>query len=91
MKRWISAAFLFVAVVSMSYAQSKDFRLGRWIEIQNAIIKELDKSYVDTLPITKMERASIDAMLSQLDPYTVYVPEDEVEDFSLMIGGIYGG
>lgn len=91
MKRWISAAFLFVAVVSISYAQSKDFRLGRWIEIQNAIIKELDKSYVDTLPITKMERASIDAMLSQLDPYTVYVPEDEVEDFSLMIGGIYGG
>ncbi len=73
------------------FAQSKDYKLGKWVEIQNAIVKELDKSYVDTLPVDRMSRAAIDAMLSQLDPYTVYVPEEELEDFSMQLSGVYAG
>lgn len=72
-------------------AQSKDFKIGKWTEIDNAILKELNRSYVDTLPIDRMERSGIDAMLENLDPYTVYVPEEENEDFQMMIGKTYGG
>ncbi|MBO4466242.1 MAG: S41 family peptidase [Bacteroidales bacterium] len=72
-------------------AESKNFKLGKWVEIHNAILKELGRSYVDTLPIDKMERAAIDAMLANLDPYTVYVSEDEQEDFQMQIGKVYGG
>ena len=68
-----------------STAQSKAFKLGQWAEIQNSIIKELNRSYVDTLPIERMKKASIDKMLSILDPYTIYVPEESNEDFQLMI------
>lgn len=72
-------------------AESRNFKLGKWAQIQSAIVKELDRSYVDTLPIDKMSRAAIDAMLRELDPYTVYVPAEEQEDFQLQIGKVYGG
>ena len=72
-------------------AQSRNFTLGKWIEIQTAILQELNRSYVDTLPVQRMGEAGVDAMLDALDPYTVYVPESENEDFEMMIGKTYGG
>ncbi len=72
-------------------AQSKNFKMGKWVEIQNAILKELDRSYVDTLPLDRMEKAGIKAMLAELDPYTVYVPEEEMESFSMQLSGMYAG
>lgn len=72
-------------------AQSRNFQFGQWIEIQNAILKELNRSYVDSLPVDKMKNAAINAMLEVLDPYTIYVPEEEEEDFQMMVGKTYGG
>jgi carboxyl-terminal processing protease len=73
------------------FAQSQDFKLGKWTEIQNSILGELSRSYVDTLPVDRIERAGIDAMLGSLDPYTVYIPEEENEDLQMMINKTYGG
>lgn len=70
---------------------SKGFRLGQWSEIQNAIIMELNRSYVDSLPVDRIMRAGVDAMLEELDPYTVYIPEEENEDLQMMISKTYGG
>lgn len=72
-------------------AQSGNFRLGKWTEIHSALLKELSKSYVDSLPVDKMERRGVDAMLSTLDPYTVYIPEEENDDLQMMIHKAYGG
>ena len=72
-------------------AQSKNFSLGKWVEVNNAILKELNRSYVDSLEVGRIERAAIDAMLEALDPYTVYVPEEEQEDFQMMLNSTYGG
>ncbi len=72
-------------------AQSKDFTLGKWVEVSNAILKELNRSYVDSLEVGRIERAAVDAMLGALDPYTVYVPEEEQEDFQMMLNSSYGG
>lgn len=91
MKRYLVAVVGLALAITPGFAQSKSFQLGSWIEIQNAILKELDRSYVDTLPLKKMQRAAIDAMLAELDPYTVYVPAEEVEDFSNQLGKSYGG
>jgi len=54
-------------------------------------MKSLCASYVDSLPIDRIERAAVDAMLQDLDPYTVYVPEEENQDFQLMVNRTYGG
>lgn len=74
-----------------AHAQTKNFKLGQWTEIHGSIIKELNRSYVDTLPVDKVFRAGIDAMLEQLDPYTVYIPEEENEDLQMMLSKTYGG
>ena len=80
--------------LSVSYslsAQSQSFKLGQWAEIHNAILKELNRSYVDSLPVDRIMRAGVDAMLEELDPYTVYVPEEENEDFQMLMSKTYGG
>ena len=94
MKKLIT--FLYISAVaaicaSSLSAQSKTFKLGQWAEIQNSIIRELNKSYVDSLPVDRIMKASIDAMLEELDPYTIYVPEEENENFQMMISNTYGG
>ena len=90
MKKYLLAAIA-VFAFSPAFAQSAGFRLGKWTEIQHAIIKELNRSYVDSLPVDRIQRAGIDAMLESLDPYTMYVPEEDNEDFEFMIGKTYGG
>lgn len=87
-----------IMAVAMSFcvsqqvsAQSQGFKLGQWTEIQNSIIKELNRSYVDSLPVGRIMRAGVDAMLEELDPYTVYIPEEENEDLQMMISKTYGG
>ena len=72
-------------------AQSQSFKIGKWTEIRNSIVKELNRSYVDTLPVDRMERAAVNAMLSELDPYTVYIPVEEDEDLQMMVSKSYGG
>ena len=72
-------------------AQSRSFQLGKWTEIHNAILKELNSSYVDSLPVDRIERNAVDAMLESLDPYTLYVPEEENEDLQMMLNKSYGG
>ncbi|MBQ0043712.1 MAG: S41 family peptidase [Bacteroidales bacterium] len=88
----ILLAALLAAGVSMAAgAQNKTFKLGQWIEIENNVIRELNRFYADSLPVDRMMKASIDAMLEELDPYTVYVPEEENEDFEMLIHKSYGG
>ena len=72
-------------------AQSKSFRLGQWVEIENSILKELNRSYVDSLPLDRIMKAGIDEMLESLDPYTIYIPEEENDDLEMMLSKTYGG
>ena len=89
--RYFLAALAAFTVSVTASAQSKSFSLGKWIELHNAILKELNRSYVDSLEVGRIEREGVDAMLSALDPYTVYVPEEEQEDFQMMLSNTYGG
>ena len=81
---------LSITVFSAS-GQSKSFKLGKWTEIHNGIVKELNRSYVDSLPVDRIMRAGVDAMLEELDPYTVYIPEEENDDLQMMLSNTYGG
>lgn len=94
MKKLYSLIFIIAAITASAHtlsAQSKTFKLGQWTEIQNSIIKELNKSYVDSLPVDRIMKAGIDAMLKELDPYTIYIPEEENENLQMMISNTYGG
>ena len=89
--RYILAVLAALTVSVAASAQSKSFSLGKWVELHNAILKELNRSYVDSLEVGRIEREGVDAMLEALDPYTVYIPEEEQEDFRMMLSNTYGG
>lgn len=85
------AAGMAMLICTAASAQTKSFKLGQWTEINNAILKELNRSYVDSLPLDRIEKTGIQAMLENLDPYTVYIPEEDNEDLQMMITKAYGG
>ena len=75
------------------FANSKDkhFELSKNLDIFNSLYKSLNLHYVDTIPLNKMVKAGIDGMLRNIDPYTVYIPAENDEDFTLMTTGEYAG
>ena len=84
----------FLINTSSSYAQAVNehsFKISKNLTIFNSVLRELDMFYVDTLSYNKMMKTTIDNMLEKLDPYTVYLPEEETEDLTFMTTGEYAG
>jgi len=70
---------------------SRKFEISKNLDIFNALYKELDLFYVDTIQPEKVIKEGIDAMLGELDPYTNYIPESEMDDLKFMTTGEYAG
>lgn len=89
--RTASALVVIMASVSIN-AQDRNFDIARNLEILHEVFRETDMFYVDTLDVDKVVKKGIDAMLSSLDPYTVYYPEEEEDDVrQLRTGMKYAG
>jgi carboxyl-terminal processing protease len=67
------------------------FEITKNLEIFSTLYKEVNTYYVDEINPNKVMKTGIDAMLNSLDPYTDYIPEDEIEDYRTMTTGQYGG
>lgn len=80
-----------LSTTNISSAQSNGFEVVRSLELLDQIYEHLEKYYVDDLETGKMSKTAIDAMLKELDPYTVYYHESNLEDYQLMTTGQYGG
>jgi len=82
--------FLFSASATTNTDQ-RTFKISKNLTIFNSILRELDLFYVDTLNYDKTVKTTIDNMLEKLDPYTVYIPENETDDLTFMTTGEYAG
>ena len=87
---------LFIGLIAISlpqknYAQSDGFEVVKNLELIDLIYRNLDMYYVDKPVPGKIMKAGIDAMLRELDPYTVFIAESNIEDYRLMTTGQYGG
>ena len=67
------------------------FEIAKNLDIFATLFKEVNTYYVDEITPAKLVKTGIDAMLRSLDPYTNYIPEDDIEDFRTMTTGQYGG
>jgi carboxyl-terminal processing protease len=67
------------------------FEVSKQLDIFNALVKEAEMFYVDTIDMQQMMRRGVDAMLKGLDPYTEYISEDEMDQFKFITTGEYGG
>lgn len=91
-KRNILLSIIIICVSLVANADDKHrLHLARQLSIYNSIIKELNLFYVDSIMPEKMINKSIDAMLKNLDPYTVYYPEEKSEELKMMTTGKYAG
>lgn len=86
-----TACFLLLASIRLNAQNENNFKVAKSLDIYSNIIKELNLNYVDQIYPEKMMKVSIDAMLKELDPYTVFIPESEVEDYEVITTGTYGG
>lgn len=82
---------LCVALAAFTPPAERYFEIARNLDIFATLFKEVNTFYVDEINPNKLVRTGIDAMLNSLDPYTNYIPEDEVEDFRTINTGQYGG
>jgi len=71
--------------------ETRDFRVSKNLDIFYSMFRELNTFYVDDIDPDKIIRTGIDNMLKTLDPYTVYYPESEADEFTILTTGKYGG
>lgn len=74
-------------------AQEKqnNFEIAKSLDIYNSLMRELNLNYVDEINPGELNESAINAMLSGLDPYTVFIPESDIENAKFMTTGEYGG
>ncbi len=71
--------------------KNHNLEVAKNLEIFNALYKNLDLMYVDTLDANKVVSTGIDAMLRSLDRYTEYYPEQKQKELKTMLTGKYAG
>lgn len=79
------------ALVSFDTPNERYFEITKNLDIFSTLFKEVNAYYVDEVNPTRLMKIGISAMLSSLDPYTNYIPEDDIEDYRTMTTGQYGG
>lgn len=90
---------IFLAVVVVSFLGlaafnnpgEKYFEIAKNLDIFATLYKEVNAYYVDEVNPNSLMKTGITAMLQSLDPYTNYIPEDDIEDYRTMTTGQYGG
>jgi len=88
-------ALSIVVIIGLSVwgfkSDQKNFEISKNLDIFYTLVRELNLFYVDEVKPDKLIKTGIDDMLETLDPYTVYIPESEMDDFKFMTTGEYAG
>lgn len=90
--KWLLVlCLLVVSAFAFRAPAEKYFEVAKSLDIFATLFKEVNAYYVDEVEPQKLIRKGIDGMLESLDPYTDYIPEDEMESFRITTTGQYGG
>ncbi|MDA8531437.1 S41 family peptidase [Flavobacteriaceae bacterium] len=96
MKKLITKKVGFVLVglfigVTLSGFRNDFFEIAKQIEIYNSIFKEINMGYVDKTNPAQLMENGVKHMLAELDPYTVYSTEQDVQNARIYRSGVYVG
>lgn len=88
-------ALSIITIMGLSFwsfkTDQKNFEISKNLDIFYTLFRELNLFYVEDIQPEKLIKTSIDDMLESLDPYTTFIPEEEMDDFKFMTTGEYGG
>ena len=87
----LTAAAAVGAAGLLTFAARNDFGLGRNMEIAVNMMRELSLNYVDPVDPDRLMEGAAAGMVSDLDPYTEYIPSSGMQDFELLTTGKYDG
>lgn len=87
----LGIAFASASFFAFNQANDKYFEIAKNLDIFATLFKEVNANYVDEINPTSVINVGINAMLESLDPYTNYIPEDDIEDYRTMTTGQYAG
>ncbi|MBP3601080.1 MAG: S41 family peptidase [Alistipes sp.] len=90
-KRYGLVALVVAAVATGVWATRDDFGLGRNMEIMVNLMREITLQYVDDVDTDKLMQDGALGMVRNLDPYTTYMSEKEMDSFEVQATGKYGG
>jgi carboxyl-terminal processing protease len=92
LKKPVFLLFFLLIVKTAGFSQNdKTFEVLKNLEIFSTTYKHLHLHYVDEIQPGKLMKTAIDAMLQSLDPYTIYIPEANIEDLRILTEGSYEG
>ncbi len=77
--------------IFLGFKKGDDFNIAKSMDIFYSLFRDVNVYYVDETDPEKMVETGINAMLEELDPYTVYIPEKDMDEFNFMTTGEYGG
>lgn len=87
----IAIFLIFTAMTAVGQNKNNNFEISKSLDIYNNVLRQLNMFYVDEINPAELNESAINAMLDGLDPYTVFIPESQIEDVKLMTTGEYGG
>lgn len=87
------SSLVIIVLLGLSFSplptNRQEFEISKNLEIFATLYKELHADYVDELDPNKVMRDGIDAMLKNLDPFTNYIPESDIERYRLLREGTF--
>ena len=75
----------------LAQEKQNNFEIAKSLDIYNSLLRELNLNYVDEINPGELNETAIKAMLDGLDPYTVFIPESDIENAKFITTGEYGG
>ena len=90
-KQWILPVLAIVILITSSGFKSDFFEIAKQIEIFTTLFKELNMNYVDETNPGELMDSAIKNMLDELDPYTKFLNEQDVEEYKIRNAGEYSG
>lgn len=91
MKKIILPIVAAIALIGFSSASTNYFEITKYLEIFVGVYKNLNTYYVDEVDPQELVMKGIDAMLEDLDPYSDFIPSEEIDDYNFQSTGEYGG
>ncbi len=86
----LKAIILALLLPLAAHAQSADFNTSKSLDIFHSLLREISLYYVDSVALDDLVYAGIRSVLSTMDPYTEFIPEEENESIEIMTTS-YGG
>jgi len=89
-KRGVLGGLVLVFIMTSAY-KNDYFEIAKQLDIFTSLFKEVNMNYVDETNPADLMQESVKQMLKELDPYTTYMTEQDVERARINQSGTYVG